>query len=386
MPAESTVWLVTKEPATQAVVSSALDADARFKLRGTSSSLAGAYAAAAASGAAAVLVDIDPAPVAILREMETIVPRFPETRFIVLSNIMHNDLLFEAMQAGARHFMLKRAVALELKSVLARLVTNGTPRTSARGSIITVISASGGCGATTVAVNLANELGQIQSSPALLVDMDLSYGAISPYLGIKGDYGVGDILSRQDHIDEGLVRSSALAYSDTIHVLISPVAKGIGAWGKPLPLERLGAAVEAFRAGYECTVIDAPRLPVDALAILAAASRAVVAVFQLNVKDIHTIRMLQEAMLGAGVPADRFIFLASRYQKRSSITLQEAQKSLGGVRMVAASNDYRNVIQAINFGQPLSMAAPSSALRQEIRQLAQNVLAQDGAGVPAGRS
>ena len=68
----------------------------------------------------------------------------------------------------------------------------------ARGSAVTILSAGGGCGATTLAVNLAAELGAIDpsSDPPLVVDLDYHYGAVSTYLAVQGDYGVLDLLNR----------------------------------------------------------------------------------------------------------------------------------------------------------------------------------------------
>src|SRR6185312_6715325 len=96
---------------------------------------------------------------------------FPDTRFIVLSTAMGNELLLDAMKAGARHFLLKAAIVAELHDVLKRLSSDSAP--SSTGAAVTILSAGGGCGATTVAVNLAAEL-QLRgeaghADPALVV-------------------------------------------------------------------------------------------------------------------------------------------------------------------------------------------------------------------------
>ncbi len=77
------------------------------------------------------------------------------TWFIVLSKEFDERRVLHAMQAGARHFLRKDAIATELSPVLERLLAHG-PQTAARlGTILSVFSCSGGCGATTAVVNLA---------------------------------------------------------------------------------------------------------------------------------------------------------------------------------------------------------------------------------------
>src|SRR4051794_22980604 len=103
----------------------------------------------------AVLVDIDQDPHVTLSSVEPLARRFSDTRFIVLSTQMHSDLLLEAMKVGARHFLLKDAIVADLHNVITRLCPDVTP--AACGLAVTVLSAGGGCGATTTAVNLAAE-------------------------------------------------------------------------------------------------------------------------------------------------------------------------------------------------------------------------------------
>src|SRR4051812_6241157 len=131
-------------------------------------------------GAHAALVDIDGRPNQILAALEPVVRRFPETRFIVLANSMESELMLEAMQMGARHFMAKQSIPATLAGVLDRLCSNGGGRGASErdGNILSVLSAGGGCGATTIAVNLAAELQLAGSTSNLLIDLDYSYGAV----------------------------------------------------------------------------------------------------------------------------------------------------------------------------------------------------------------
>jgi Flp pilus assembly CpaE family ATPase len=309
------------------------------------------------------IIDIDREPKRILKEVDPVISRFSSTRFIVISRDMRSDLVLDAMQAGARHFVLKGSILAELTGVLDRLVAlNGSSKHIGHGTAITVLSASGGAGGTTIAVNLAGEL------------QHRAYGAVASYLGLRGQYGVADVLSSSSRIDRELIATTAVVHAQDIHVLLSP-ASTCFASPATLAFEHLEVALKACREAYRYTVLDAPRVPLDAAAALAHASAATLLVFQLTVKDVRVAREMLTHLSARGVPAERILPIANRYRKRSRmLTLDEARRALG-TPAIPVTNDFKSAINAVNFGQLLAQAARKSALREDLRKLAQKVAA-----------
>jgi pilus assembly protein CpaE len=300
--------------------------------------------------------------------MAPLVARFSETRFVLLSGACDSDLMLKAMEVGARHLLLKSAIKDDLAAVLGRLLSLGGNGSSGDGAIITVLSGSGGCGATTLAFNLANELALASERPSLLIDLDRYYGAIAPYLGLKGRYGIGDLLSRDGHIDGELLQSTTVPFAENLHVLLSPVSTAVPS-SKPVSHRNMDKILCACKQSYAHTVIDAPRALHEMVATLAAASSSVLLVFQMTVKDVHVIRAERARLLERGIPDTRIILVGNRYDKRSSVTPDEARAVLGHQPLHLIANDYRTAVDCVNFGRPLSKAAPSSPLRRDIRQL-----------------
>ena len=164
----------------------------------------------------------------MLLELERIVERFPGTRFVALSESLESNLLLEAMQAGVRRVMAKQSIESELSSVLNRMspIDNASP---SGGQVVTILSASGGCGATTIAANLAAEVAATAGAdatpqPVLLVDLDSIYGALATYFGLAPQYAIDHILSYTGARDTELIRSTATVHSPQIHVLASPAS------------------------------------------------------------------------------------------------------------------------------------------------------------------
>jgi pilus assembly protein CpaE len=321
-----------------------------------------------------VLVDIDRDPETILRQLEPLVRQHADAKFLVLAHELRHDLMLEAMQVGARHFMLKRSIAGELAAVLRRICPDDN--SESQGRAVTVLSASGGCGATTVAVNVASELnlaaGENDGGPVLVADLDTAYGAVASYLGVDGEYGLVDLLSRPGSIDPQLIISTVQAHSNQIHALLSTSARRLGE-GVAFDPHRLAHAADACRGAYSWTVFDAPRLTMPAAAELAKRSAATLLLFQMTIKDLHIVRRMRDGLEHNGVARNDITLVANRYRKRATmIRMEEVRQGLGlseADEIKTLANDFYATTEAVNFGKPLSQAAPRSDFRRDIQSL-----------------
>jgi pilus assembly protein CpaE len=323
----------------------------------------------------AVVVDVDAFPERLMRAIEPLVRRFGDTRFIVASEKLRNELMLEAMQIGARYYMLKQQLPAELNDVVHRLCRQAEE--SRQGGAVTILSAGGGCGATTVAVNLAAELHlcakDTENGPSLVVDLDPAYGSVASYMGADSQYGVFDLLAREGPIDAELIKSTSLSLSEQLHALLSTSLTRLGEVGTFDP-ERLAEAAAACKLAYGWTVLDAPRIPIAAAAALAKRSDATILLMQLAIKDLRVAHQMLVGLTERGVPTESIYIIANRYRKKATmISVEEAFKALGLSKaddLGTIPNDYQAVTEAVNLGKPLCDAAPKSEFRRALQDLA----------------
>ncbi|MHC4952086.1 MAG: AAA family ATPase [Planctomycetota bacterium] len=298
------------------------------------------------SGITAGIVDIDPNPTEMLGELEAMTSANPRLCTVVVSETITQDLILSAMQAGARHFLQKGSVHNELSGVMGRLLThNGVKRKT--GSVLTVFSASGGCGAasggcgaTTVALNVANELRLKASKPVLVIDLDRCYGAASAYLDIKSDYGIDDVLSYEGKIDKHLIQTSSSSYKDDFHVLLSSAGSSNKpqGWGG----QGLSDVLQACRQAYAYTVIDAPRMDEQTVKQLSELSDFTIVVFQLTFKDLKFARSIISMFKDLGLSEDKIIPLANRFKKRGPLVpIDDGKRALGTDTVYHIRSDWR---------------------------------------------
>lgn len=363
-----TMVLMSSQHATVASVSAALQNNGRLQPDDICPNLAALVALLERTHPPAAVIDIDPEPLAQLAHLEPVIRRFADTRFVVVADEFSPDLLLEAMHAGARHFMPKRAIAADLHGVLKRLCP---PDASAghNGAVVAVLSAGGGAGSTTVAANIAAELAAASAQDVIAVDMDAAYGALPTFLGAAGQFGLLDLLHRGGAIDAELIHTTVAETSHGIHVL--PVCATTGLPEEPLPAgPRLLNTLEACRSGYRHIVLDAPRLPAPVLHDLTRICRGFVIVLQLTLRDLRTAGQLMRQLADAGVPDAAILPVVNRYRRRTmQIELSDACKALRRPALTTLTNDFTAACAAINLGQPLAAAAPRSPLRRDIAAL-----------------
>jgi pilus assembly protein CpaE len=329
-------------------------------------------------------VDLGEQPERMLSLLDPIISRFGDTRFVVVTDKPRPELLLEAMQVGVRHCVVKASISADLAGVLHRLIPNGTARggRGGHGFVTTVLSASGGVGATLLAVNLANELRLASLAPTLLVDMDNYCGAAAGYLGLQPSYGLDAVLADPDRIDGDLIKSAAAIHTENLYVLESPSAAtrarhrqtaAPAGQGEPR-YQHLNRFLGACKSAFPYTVIDAPRLPLDVITELAAASNLTLIPFQATVVGIRAVRELIGALVGQGCSGELLTPVLMRHRKRGAmISYEEACKALSRGSLGRIENDYTPAVESINYGKPLSQTAPRSVVRKAVAELANQV-------------
>ncbi|MEN8127906.1 MAG: AAA family ATPase [Planctomycetota bacterium] len=323
------------------------------------------------------IVDIDPDPKGALNELEEMISDNPGLCAIVISENMDQELILSAMQAGARHFLQKGSIHEKLSGVMGRLLTHTAVKRKA-GSILTVFSASGGCGATTVALNLANEMRIKTAKGVLVIDLDRCYGAASAFLDVKSDYGIDDVLTYEGKIDKHLVQSSSCSYKDDFHVLLSSAGTHKKAIHDIDP-KNLTELLQACRQAYGYTVIDAPRMDEQTVKVLTELSDFTIVVFQLTLKDLKFARSIITMFKELGLSEDKIIPLANRFKKRGTlIGIDDGKHVLGTDTMYSIRSDWRSAISCLNNGKTLADAAPRSVMRKDFQKLVDEIQMHTG--------
>ncbi len=385
---QTKVALLSKNAETEIGIHNALTTRQGFTVQPRCNGIADLAALLSREELPVVLVDLDPDPLAMMAELKPLAARFPSVFFIGVANNVAMELLQDALSSGLRGVLGKDALSAELPATLKRL------NIVQLGDIFTVLSAGGGSGATTLALNLANELRLATSEPTAIVDLDYSYGAVGRFLRlaeehaikttpsdetpppIRSDAGIDLILNPIDgrQADHAMLQGSAIEFGEMFHALLSP-ASSDGSRGlahSPLNYANLDHAAALCKQTYRYTVIDAPRLTAEGLRSLGSASAMVLVMLSPMVNDIRTARKLL-GFLKNDVRVEHLKAVhigGSVWQWLSTNTSKEVRKLLSDYEVHEIKNDFSTASGALNYGKPLSERAPRSRLRRDISRLA----------------
>ena len=245
------------------------------------------------------------------------------------------------------------------------------------GVVIPVQGLAGGRGATTLAVNLAWELANVdrKAPPRVcLIDLDLQFGTVATYLDLPRREAVLELLSDPGSADSESMLSAMLIHRERLHVLTSPAEL------VPLDLVSpgdMGRLIEMARVNFDYVVIDMPANMVDWSETVLQAAHVYFATLELDMRSAQNTMRLKRALQSEELPFEKLRFVLNRAPGFTDLSGKSRARrladSLGISIEIQLPDGGRAVTQNADHGAPLAEGAPKNALRREIAKLARSV-------------
>jgi TonB family protein len=171
-----------------------------------------------------IILDLDSDPDVVLDLVERC--RASNSTVMVYSEHADTKLAVRYMRAGAREYLLlplEEGVMPEaLDRVKANRIEKTQPAHKRAGNLFVFVCPKGGCGATTVACNLAVALAGNSEQKTLLIDLALPIGDAALALGIAAQYSTEDAIRNAGRLDANLLRELLVKHQSELFVLAAP--------------------------------------------------------------------------------------------------------------------------------------------------------------------
>ncbi|RPJ61383.1 MAG: hypothetical protein EHM23_07145 [Acidobacteria bacterium] len=309
------------------------------------------------AGPKIVLVDMEDAKKAIA-SLKTIQHALPAAWLLVVSESMEPQSIIEAMRAGAREFLPAPIASKNLSEALRRYVDHSlrSSETSLKGKIFSVISAKGGSGTTSVAVNLSAALTSCPDSTVALVDLNSPIGDVAAYLNLRAQYSLSDVLEAGNRLDSVLL-GSYMSQASGIAVLPGPREPNAA---QKLDWQALPHVLELLTHSYNYAILDLPSgMDPEQLDSISHFSSAVIVVLTPELPALwRTDRLLR--FLEKAHSNEKVRLVVNRTAKSDEITVKEIENALKYPVFSQFPNNYKASIQAINSGIPFVCVNHSS--------------------------
>jgi pilus assembly protein CpaE len=245
------------------------------------------------------------------------------------------------------------------------------------GAVIVVHGLAGGTGATTMAVNLAWELANVEKvgGPSVcLIDLDLQYGTVSTFLDLPRREIVYEMLSDTESMDEEIFAQALLTYEEKMSVLTAP--------SDMLPLdlissEDIGRVLDIARNQFDYVVIDMPSTLVQWSETVLTAAHVYFATLELDMRSAQNTLRFKRALQSEELPVEKLRYVLNRAPKFTDLNAKSRVKRLAESLDIAIDiqlpDGGKPITQANDHGMPLAASAPKSPLRKEIAKLAASI-------------
>ncbi|WP_194944675.1 AAA family ATPase [Limnohabitans sp. 2KL-3] len=244
-----------------------------------------------------------------------------------------------------------------LDRVRLRTSQGGTPQQ--RASLkVGFLSAKGGDGCTSLAVNMAAALAKDTAAKVLLLDLSLPFGDADVYLTRKPvEHDLADFCNEVNRLDEALLASMVTPIADNFHFIASPASfeKIMGI--EPAQVEQLLAFVSPL---YSFILIDlGSNMGPVGLRMWEQLDQAVVlsSVSMPSLRRLNQIKQLWESL---GLSAAKLNFAMNRVVGKTDLELTEFQRIYPQKPLHLLPADGPGMKASVVQGTPLVSLQPRS--------------------------
>ncbi len=287
-----------------------------------------------------------------------------------------NDYLALPLAEGTLARAAERALDQRERGVGA--MGNGGLK-DAKPRTLSVIGARGGVGATTVAITVAAMLGARLKEEVLLVDFDLHYGSLMLALDLEAIDALREALDQPDRIDALFIQQVAQKKNDLLYAIGAEEPPTGGFQARP------HAATDFLRSvhrRFRWVVADIPRGDPVIQRQVIEASTDILLITDLSLPGVRDAMRLQQLVHDTAPSAKLHLATSGAIDaRRSAVKVADVERTLKRKVNCLIPGDTAAALAAVNFGKPLSEAAPGSGIVKALRPLVADL---DDSGAAAG--
>jgi pilus assembly protein CpaE len=309
----------------------------------------------------------------------------PTLGVILVRPRVESGLLAAAIRAGVRDVVDQRDIsglhkAIRRNQELVRAMREQGPVGSGhgrpRGRIVTVFSAKGGCGKTTLATNMAATLADRGRREVCLVDLDLAFGDVAIALQLFPAHTIADAGPLGDNIDFGSLQSLLTPHSPGLTTLVAPIEPGSG---ESIPASLVSRILEVLREHYDYVIVDTPPAFDDHVLTAFDLSDLVALIATLDIPALKNLKLTLETMELLNYSRERWRVVLNRADSKVGLAIGEVEKSLR-TQIAAQIPSSRDVPAAINRGVPIVLDDPRHPVSMAIKNFSERFVANPQAG------
>lgn len=295
----------------------------------------------------------------------------PELGVILLRTRVDVTALSQALRAGVREVVAAddhTAIAEALRrsrDLTSRLIGHASGGTVREGRVVTVFSAKGGVGKTTLSTNTAVHLAH-SGLKTLLVDLDLSFGDVAISLQLVPTQSVFDAVSMSGHLDDQALASIVVTHEESgLHVLCAPNDPGDA---DRIPVPTVTEILKVARRSYDYVIVDTPPSFTEHVLAAVDLSDSLILIATLDIPAVKNLRVAIDTLDMIGSPKDARIIVLNRSDAKVGLRPEDVEAAIKAPIAVNIPNSL-TVPASVNRGVALVLDEPKAPVATSIKEL-----------------
>lgn len=315
---------------------------------------------------------LGPDPAEVIALIDEVSARYPGLAMIAIGRNTNPESILAPIRAGCDQFVCWPIDPNDLATAVSRVASKRL-LTRSTSQCICITAASGGVGVTSLASNLALEIGQLTAKPCALVDLDFQFGDLALLFDCDPKYTFYHLADSGAHFDRTVLESVVSKFPGTNVVLLPRPEKIEQTEG--ITADVVHRAIELLTSTYEFAVVDVPRrLDACTNAALGQADKILI-VCQLIVPSLRNAARYHDALMRLGIPEDRLEVIVNRSDATGGrVTTKDIEEAIKKPVFGVVPNDYHYVARSLDFGRPFSTAERNSSVRTAIAKIARSLV------------
>lgn len=298
---------------------------------------------------------------------------------VILVSDKESEIGPAAMRAGVRDILRPTATIDDMRLVLDRAVDAAQalvqvpdwaqnvllPGAVKLGRVISVVSAKGGVGKTTVATNLAVGLAQSARNSTVLVDLDVQFGDVASALNLEPDFTLPDAVHGPASHDTMVLKTFLTLHETGLYVICGPKTP---AAADAVSGKDVGRLLESLASEFQYVVVDtAPGLSEHTLEVMDQTTDLVL-VTSMDVPGVRGLRKEMDTLSDLGLFVDGRHVVLNLAESRGGLTIADVEATLG--TSVDLTLYRSKAAQAsVNQGVPLLQSGVRDPMTNQLRHL-----------------
>lgn len=337
-----------------------------------------------------VLMDINMPEMDGIAASEAISAKAPNIQVVMMSVQGEADYLRRSMLAGAREFLIKPFSGEELVNSIHRVyqfasarrvvipqapvvVDTGlpSPPPPKGGKVIAVYGAKGGCGTSTIAVNLAVALREETKERIALIDAAFEFGDISVLLNLPNNRTIADLAGDKVEIDQDLLDGTMTSHPSAIKVLLAPPSPELAELVKQ---EHLKKTMDILWNEYDYIVVDLWKSFRESTIFFLDIADTILLVSTTDIPSIKNAKLFFELTEKLAYPDSKTMLVLNKEDGRSGINPKDIEASIKHPISGIIPKDERTTSVAINRGMPFVTSQKNLPISQALITLARKLI------------